>query len=95
MSIAFAVIEHSQSYHEFYDELLDYVKRHFSQVESGIQGDAWIWITQEEKKVAVDTFSAMQFEIKSADNNALLQSVIDTIRAKYPVRIYALSSSSP
>jgi hypothetical protein len=45
MMMAFAVIEHSQSYHEFYDELLDYVKRHFSQVKSGVQGDAWIWIT--------------------------------------------------
>jgi hypothetical protein len=50
MIIAFAVIEHSQSYHEFYDELLDYVKRHFLQVESGVQGDAWIWITRERAK---------------------------------------------
>ena len=94
MMIAFAVIEHSQSYHEFHDELLDYVKGHFSQVESGIQGDAWIWITQEEQKVAVDTFSAMQFEIKSDDNNELLQSVIDTIRKKYPVRLYAAGLSA-
>ena len=86
---AFAVIEHSQSYHEFYDELLDYVKRHFSQVKSGVQGDAWIWITQAGQKVAVDTFSAMQFEIKSDDKSELLQSVIDTIRKKYPVRLYA------
>jgi hypothetical protein len=89
MMMAFAVIEHSQSYHEFYDELLDYVKRHFPQVKSSVQGDAWIWIAQGEQKVAVDTFSAMQFEIKSDDKSELLQSVIDTIRKKYPVRLYA------
>jgi hypothetical protein len=94
MMTAFAVIEHSQSYHEFYDELLDYVKRHFSQVKSGVQGDAWIWITQEEQKVAVDTFGAMQFEIKSDDKSELLQSVIDTIRKKYPVRLYAAGLSA-
>jgi superoxide dismutase len=87
--MAFAIIEHSQSYSEFYDELLDYVKRHFSQVKSGIQGDAWIWIMQDGQKVAVDTFSAMQFEIKSDDKSEFLQSVIDTIRRKYPVRLYA------
>jgi hypothetical protein len=39
--------------------------------------------------VAVDTFSAMQFEIKSDYKSELLQSVIDTIRKKYPVRLYA------
>jgi len=88
MNIAFAVIEHSQSYYDVYDELLDHIKRRFSHVESGVQGDAWIWITQNEQKVAVDTFGAMQFEIKSDEKNALLQSVIDTIQQKYPVCLY-------
>ena len=94
MMTAFAVIEHSQSYYEFYDELLDYIKRHFSQVRSGVQGDAWIWITQEEQEVAVDTFSAMQFEIKSDEKSELLQSVIDTIRKRYPVRLYPAGLSA-
>jgi len=88
MNIAFAVIEHSQRYYDFYNELLDHIKRHFAHVESGIQGDAWIYVTQEEQTVAVDTFCSMQFEIKSDGKNALLQSVIDTIQEKYPVRIY-------
>ena len=89
MITAFAIIEHSQSYYEFYAELLDCVTRHFSQVRSGVQGDAWIWITQDGQKVTVDTFGAMQFEIKADEKGALLQSVIDTVRKKYPARLYA------
>jgi len=88
MNIAFAIIEHDQSYDVIYNELLQHIKSHFAHVESGIQGDAWIWITEEEKKVAVDTFSSMQFEIKSDGKNALLHSVIDTTQQKYPVHIY-------
>lgn len=87
MSTVFAVIEHSQSYYAFYNELLDYIKTHFSDVKSGVQGDVYIWIRQGEEKVSVDTFSAMQFEIKSDKKSALLQAVIDTIQKKYPVRL--------
>ena len=65
MSYTYAVIEHSLDYYDFYDELLDYVQRHFDQVESGVQGDAWIWITKGSDKVSLDTFYSMQFEINS------------------------------
>ena len=88
MNTAFAVIEHSQSYYDFYDELLNYLKRHFVCVEAGVQGDAWIWIKENKHKVAVDTFTAMQFEIKSNSKNALLQAVIDALQKKYAVRLY-------
>lgn len=88
METTFAIIEHSQNYYDFYNELLPYIKKHFSCVESGVQGDAYIWIMENGQKVAVDTFSAMQFEIKSESNNALLQAVIDIIRQQYPVRLY-------
>ena len=88
MDIAFAVIEHNQNYYDFYNELLPYIKKHFSCVESGVQGDAWIWIKENEQKVAIDTFSAMQFEIKADSKNALLQTVINILQEKYPVHLY-------
>jgi hypothetical protein len=88
MNIAFAIIEHDQNYSVVYNELLQHIKSHFAHVESGLQGDAWIWVTQEKQKVAVDTFHSMQFEIKSDGKNALLQAVIDSLQKKYPVHIY-------
>jgi hypothetical protein len=88
MDISFAIIEHTQDYYEFYDVLLPYIKSHFVCVESGIQGDAWIWIEEKGQKVAIDTFHAMQFEIKSDSKHALLMAVIDIVQKRYPVRIY-------
>ena len=88
MSIAFAIIEHKQNYYDFYDELLGYIKENFSQIESGIQGDAWIWVKNNQQIVAIDTFYSMQFEINSDNENELLLSVIEIIKKRYPVRIY-------
>ena len=88
MSTAFAFIEHKQSYYDFYDDLLGYVTANFANVESGVQGDAWIWITQNNQKVSLDTFYSMQFEINSDSHNELLQAVIKTLSAKYPISIY-------
>jgi hypothetical protein len=88
MNIAFAVIDHKQNYYDFYDELLNFIKRHFANVESGIQGDAWIWVLQDKQKVSIDTFYSMQFEIQSESNCDLLQSVLKTIQSKYPVNRY-------
>jgi superoxide dismutase len=88
MDLAFAIIDHRDPYGDFYDELLDFVKKHFAHVEAGIQGDAWIWITDNEHKVALDTFSAMQFEVKAETDNPLLHAVIHTLQQAYPVRIY-------
>lgn len=88
MSFTYAVIEHSQEYSEFYDELLAFVQQHFSQVESGIQGDAWIWITDGSDKVALDTFYSMQFEINSNRQSPLLLSLLDLIQQKYSLSFY-------
>lgn len=90
MSTAFAFIKHKQNYYDFYEDLLDYVKAHFSNVESGIQGDAWIWITQDNQKVSLDTFYSMQFEINSESQNELLQTVMKTLSVKYQLSIYEM-----
>lgn len=95
MDTTFAAIEHSKSYYDFFEELLLHIKGRFACVESGVQGDAWIWIKQDGQFVAVDTFTAMHFEIKSDSENELLQAVIAAIQEKYPVRIYEVPSAPP
>lgn len=88
--LTFGVIDHTQSYEAFYAELLAYVQQEFDTIQSGLQGDAWIWIFQDDEKVELDTFQAMQFEIKSEAESALLRSVISHIRQKYPVTLFDL-----
>lgn len=88
MPKAFATIEHASSYYDFFDELLPHIRAGFSDVQSGVQGDAWIWIFRDGEKVAVDTFYSMQFEINADDDSDLLRDVIAHIERKYPVRRY-------
>ena len=81
-------IETDKSYFAFYDELLAYVKKNFKDVESGFQGDAYIWIKNPNGKVSLDTFTSMRFEIKSDKNNGtLVQDVIKTLQKQYPLSL--------
>lgn len=85
----FGEIECQQSYYDFYDELLDFIKNHFSNVESGLQGDAYIWIASVDEKVSLDTFTSMNFEIKAdISSSSLLERVIEIIEKQYSVRRY-------
>lgn len=36
--------------------------RHFSSVESGLQGDSWIWILDGDEKVSIDSFTSMKHQ---------------------------------
>lgn len=79
----------NESYDDFYHELLAYIKSNFKNVELGLQGDAYIWIKNNNEKVALDTFTSMRFEIKcDVKNGTLVQEVIDSLKTQYPVSIY-------
>lgn len=82
-------IENDESYYDFYHALLSYVKQHFQDVESGLQGDAYIWIKKNGEKVALDTFTSMRFQIKSVNKNgSLVHEVINSLKRKYSVYVY-------
>ncbi|WP_415890772.1 hypothetical protein ACMXYV_05530 [Neptuniibacter sp. SY11_33] len=85
----FAEIASDVSYYDIYPKLLQLVQQAFSNVESGVQGDAWIWIYEGEEKVALDTFTSMRFQIKSDNINGLLvQKVISKLDEHYELYIY-------
>ncbi|WP_415884016.1 hypothetical protein [Neptuniibacter sp. QD34_54] len=85
----FAEIASDVSYYDIYPKLLQLVQQTFSNVESGVQGDAWIWIYEGEEKVALDTFTSMRFQIKSDSLNGLLvHKVISKLREHYELYIY-------
>jgi hypothetical protein len=84
----FADIEYQADYRSFHEELDAFVHANFSHVQSGIQGDSWIWIFDGEMKVAIDTFSSMKHQIKSDVPGRHVQQVIDILRSKYRIKIY-------
>lgn len=84
----FAELVYEADYSEVHSELVGFVNAHFSQVKSGIQGDSWIWISDGDENVAVDTFSSMKHQIKSKRPGAHVQRVIDALRLKYRLKVY-------
>jgi hypothetical protein len=82
-------IESSESYYDLYGKLLEFIEMHFRTVESGLQGDAYIWITSEGEKVSLDTFSAMSFQIKANESSSsLAKLVVNTLKMQYAVQLY-------
>ena len=70
-------------------ELVKFIERRFSSVESGHQGDSWIWVLGENDKVQIDTFTAMNHQIKSPYRDSeLVHEVIRELKSNYSVSIY-------
>ena len=84
----FAEMEYQKHYDDFHDELLAFIAAQFSHVQSGHQGDSYIWIGEGEEKVAIDTFTSMKHQIKSPKPGPHVQNVIDILLLKFKVRVY-------
>lgn len=84
----FAELEYPDHYGDVHDELLAFVRARFAEVESGLQGDSWIWITEGGEKVALDTFSSMKHQVKSSQPGRHVDRVINALKEKYAIRIY-------
>lgn len=86
----FAQLAYRSHYTAFHSELTAFVERHFHRVQSGLQGDSWIWILEGDEKVAIDTFTATKHQVKSAKAGPLVQKVIATLLTKYAVEVYRI-----
>ncbi len=85
----FAEIVTNQHYNDFFYVVDEVIRDNFENVKSGLQSDGWIWVTQSEEKVAIDTFSSMLFEVKCDDpNSGLLKSVIDCLQENLDLKIF-------
>lgn len=84
----FAELEYPGHYQDFHHELLAFVRARFAEVESGLQGDSWIWITEGGEKVALDTFSSMKHQVKSSKPGRHVENVISAIKEKYAIKMY-------
>jgi hypothetical protein len=84
----FAEMTYDEHYSDFHHELLAWVQRQFSNVQSGLQGDSWIWISDGMERVALDTFTSMKHQIKSRKPGAHVQRVIDKLATRFEVTVY-------
>jgi hypothetical protein len=84
----FAELQYKGRYQEIHKELLAFVGTKFVHIQSGLQGDSWIWILDGGEKVAIDTFSSMKHQIKSRKSGEHVEKVIDVLRERYKMTVY-------
>ena len=83
----FAAVEYPQAYPEVHHDLVRFLCTKFPNVESGIQGDSWIWIQIGDERVAIDTFSSMKHWIKSSRPGDHVDSVIQALKTRFVVHV--------
>ncbi len=86
----FAELEYPERYSDFHDELVEFIQATFPYIQYGHQGDSWIWITDGNEKVEIDTFTSMKHQIKSAHDGNLVKKVMATLESKYKLRVYEI-----
>ncbi len=84
----FAELLYEKHYADVHDQLLVCVRKHFAQVQSGLQGDSWIWIVDGDEHVAIDTFTSLKHQIKSAKAGAHVRHVIEILHREFVVKVY-------
>jgi hypothetical protein len=84
----FAVLNYNERYEEKHRDLCTLLNSRFSHVESGLQSDSWIWIYYGDEKVAIDTFTSMTHQVKSARPGKHVDDVIAVLKEKYEVLTY-------
>lgn len=83
----YAELEYEGSYDDVHDELVSLLKENFTAVESGHQGDSWIWVLDGVEKVAIDTFTSMKHRVKSDVPGPHVQRVLDVLERRFRLRI--------
>jgi hypothetical protein len=71
------------------EKLAGELRHIFEKVQWGIQGDAWIWVTGGEQKVAIDNFTSLAFQVKCAvPESDIADRVLAFLSRDYQVDVY-------
>lgn len=85
----FAEMQYEKDYSAMHFELVEYLQSNFPSIQHGLQGDSWIWVLDGDEKVAIDSFSSMNHQIKSeTPGSELVERVIATLSERYKLARY-------
>ena len=83
----FAELQYHQHYSDAHSPLVTLLAQHFQNLESGLQGDSWVWILDNGLKVSVDTFTSMHHQVKASQPSWLLDQVLAVLAEQYKLRL--------
>jgi hypothetical protein len=84
----FAQVDYPGDHWDEHVAIVALIESYFPNIQHGVQGDSWIWITDGGNKVAIDTFSSTKHEVKSNIYGPHVQKVIEALRTKYDVKVF-------
>lgn len=72
-----------------FDEILHTLMKHFERIESGRQGDDWIWIHLAGDKIEIDSFFSMQLEVKGKHEHiSMVRQIIQELKDDWILQIF-------
>ena len=93
LRVIFAELQYDVPYAEVHAPLVALLAQHFPDVRSGLQGDSWVWVHDTGgtgATVAIDTFTAIRHEVKSAAPSTLLDRVLAVLAPAFDVRVLSV-----
>jgi len=72
-----------------FDEILLTLTEHFENIQSGRQGDDWIWIHLDEDKIEIDSFYSMNLEVKGKyKHHAVVIQTLQKIESNWIIQVF-------
>jgi hypothetical protein len=84
----FAEVNYPGKYADVHSDIVALLTKMFPDIQSGLQGDSYIWVTDGADKVEIDTFSSMRHQVKAHAAISHLQNVIAALREKYDLQVF-------
>jgi hypothetical protein len=74
---------------QWFDSIVEILKKHFGNIQYGSQGDDWIWITRKNIKIEIDTFYSANLEVKGPRKGFnLVQEILNLMNPDWIEKIF-------
>lgn len=72
-----------------FDEILQTLSEQFKNIQSGRQGDDWIWIHLGEDRIEIDSFYSMELEVKGKrKHHTTAMQIIQKMEKSWIIQVY-------
>lgn len=72
-----------------FEEILARLMQHYPDIQSGRQGDDWIWVHFDDDKVEIDSFTSMQLEVKAKRRHtAVVQKLVNFMEPRWVLQVF-------
>ena len=74
---------------DHFDEILQSLMGQFENIQSGRQGDDWIWIHLREDRIEIDSFYSMELEVKGKYKYiAVAKQIIQSMKTEWILQVF-------